>query len=173
MSIYKRGGRYWIHFVWNGEHIQESTKQGNPRVARQIEAARRTQLAKGEVGIYEKPKTERFTIAMLLDRLQASYEIDGKANAKNLSLIRRAKKDFGATMADALTADDVDAYIERRRAKGAADATINRATQLLGTAYRRANLTPPDIRHLSEKGNVRTGFFLCCRISRRAFAFAR
>src|SRR5215813_5931402 len=113
MSIYKRGGRYWIHFVWNGEHIQESTKQGNPRVARQIEAAKRTQLAKGEVGIKEKPKAERFTIETLLERLQASYEMEGKASAKNLSLIRRAKKDFGTKMALALTAEEVDAYIER------------------------------------------------------------
>ena len=55
MSIYKRGGVYWYNFWWGEKHIQESTKQGNPRVARQIEAAHRTRLAKGEVGI-EEPK---------------------------------------------------------------------------------------------------------------------
>jgi len=54
MSIFKRGRMYWYHFVFNGEHIQESTKQCNPRVARQIEAAHRTSLAKGEVGIRER-----------------------------------------------------------------------------------------------------------------------
>jgi integrase len=54
MSIFKRGNVYWYHFVFNGQHIQESTKQGNPRVARQMEAAHRTALAKGEVGIREK-----------------------------------------------------------------------------------------------------------------------
>jgi integrase len=54
MAIFKRGKIYWFHFIFNGEHIQESTKQGNPRVARQIEAAHRTALAKGEVGIREK-----------------------------------------------------------------------------------------------------------------------
>src|SRR5438270_11937920 len=54
MAIFKRGRIYWYHFVFNGEHIQESTKQGNPRTARQIEAAHRTALAKGEVGIREK-----------------------------------------------------------------------------------------------------------------------
>ena len=51
MSIFKRGNVYWYHFLFNGEHIQKSTKQGNPRTARQIEAAYRTALAKGEVGI--------------------------------------------------------------------------------------------------------------------------
>jgi len=56
MAIFKRGRIYWYHFVFNGEHIQESTKQGNPRIARQMEAAHRTALAKGEVGIREKKK---------------------------------------------------------------------------------------------------------------------
>src|SRR5579859_4266012 len=54
MAIFKRGKIYWYHFVFNGHHIQESTKQGNPRVARQMEAAHRTALAKGEVGIREQ-----------------------------------------------------------------------------------------------------------------------
>ncbi len=54
MAIFKRGRVYWYHFLWNGRHIQESTKQGNPRVARQMEAAHRTRLAKGEVGIVER-----------------------------------------------------------------------------------------------------------------------
>jgi hypothetical protein len=53
VSIFKRGSVYWYHFIFNGQHIQQSTKQGNPRVARQIEAAYRTALAKGEVGILE------------------------------------------------------------------------------------------------------------------------
>ena len=54
MSIFKRGNVYWYHFVFNGDHVQESTKQGNPNVARNIEAAHRTALAKGEVGFREK-----------------------------------------------------------------------------------------------------------------------
>lgn len=48
MSIFKRGRVYWYHFLFNGKHIQESTKQGNPRVARQMEAAYRTKLATKE-----------------------------------------------------------------------------------------------------------------------------
>jgi site-specific recombinase XerD len=64
MSIFKRGSVYWYHFLFNGEHIQRSTKQGNPRVARQIEAAYRTALAKGEVGITERKKAPGFKSAM-------------------------------------------------------------------------------------------------------------
>jgi integrase len=54
MSIYKRGEVYWYKFMWLGKVVRESTKQGNDKVARQMEAAHRTSLAKGEVGIREK-----------------------------------------------------------------------------------------------------------------------
>jgi integrase len=54
MSIYKRGNVYWYKFMWNGELVRESTKQGNDRVARNMEAAHRTSLANGLVGIREK-----------------------------------------------------------------------------------------------------------------------
>jgi len=52
--IYKRGKIYWYKFMWQSELIRESTKQGNDKVARQMEAAHRTSLAKGLVGIREK-----------------------------------------------------------------------------------------------------------------------
>ena len=54
--IYKRGKKYWFHFVFSGVHVQRSTKQGNPRVARQIESAYKTQLAKGEVDLQDREK---------------------------------------------------------------------------------------------------------------------
>ena len=52
--IYKRGEVYWYKFMWDGKLVRESTKQGNDKVARQMEAAHRTSLAKGEVGIRER-----------------------------------------------------------------------------------------------------------------------
>lgn len=54
MSIYKRGDVYWYKFMWSGQLVRESTRQGNDKVARQMEAAHKTALAKGEVGIREK-----------------------------------------------------------------------------------------------------------------------
>jgi integrase len=57
MSIYKRGEIYWYKFMWNGQMIRESTKQGNDKTARKMEAAHRTRLAEGLVGIREKKRT--------------------------------------------------------------------------------------------------------------------
>src|ERR1039458_6237559 len=54
MAIYKRGQIYWYKFTFNGEAIRESTRQKNQNTARQMEAAHRSSLAKGEVGIREK-----------------------------------------------------------------------------------------------------------------------
>ena len=47
-------GVYWYKFMWQGKLVRESTKQGNDKVARQMEAAHRTSLTKGKVGIREK-----------------------------------------------------------------------------------------------------------------------
>ena len=52
----KRGtcGVYWYKFMWMGKLIRESTKQGSDKIARQMESAHRTSLAKGEVGLRDK-----------------------------------------------------------------------------------------------------------------------
>jgi hypothetical protein len=50
----RKSKKWWYKFNWNGEQIRESTKQTNRRVAEQMEAAHKTALAMGEVGIREK-----------------------------------------------------------------------------------------------------------------------
>jgi hypothetical protein len=77
MSIFKRGNVYWFHFMHEGKHIQKSTKQGNPRTARQMEAAFRTALVKGDVGITERKPV--LTLAKFIDNrfmpwAQATFE---------------------------------------------------------------------------------------------------
>jgi len=84
MAIFKRGKVYWYHFWFNGDHIQESSKQGNPRVARQMEAAHRTALAKGEVGIRDKkpaPTLKQFA-QQFLDNAGAGRKQEPKASTK-------------------------------------------------------------------------------------------
>src|SRR6516165_5069913 len=77
MAIYKRGKVYWYKFRWYGKLIRESTKQGNDKVARQMEAAHRTSLAKGEVGIREKkviPTLADFCKSRLEPWAKATFE---------------------------------------------------------------------------------------------------
>src|SRR5579871_6151159 len=60
MSVYKRGDVYWYEFEFNGKRIRESSQTSNKGVARQIEAAHRIRLAKGEAGIAERPAAPTF-----------------------------------------------------------------------------------------------------------------
>lgn len=46
MGIYKRGDVYWFKFVFDGRLIRQTTKQGNDKIARQLESAERVRLAK-------------------------------------------------------------------------------------------------------------------------------
>jgi integrase len=70
-------GFYWYKFMWKGKLIRESTKQGNDKVARQMESAHRTSLAKGEVGIREPkpiPTLKQFCEARVEPWAKATFE---------------------------------------------------------------------------------------------------
>jgi integrase len=64
MATYKRGDTYWFEFVFAGQRIRMSAKTSDRRAARQIEAAYRVKLAKGEVDIHEKKPVPLFEQAM-------------------------------------------------------------------------------------------------------------
>src|SRR5271157_5331454 len=75
--IYKRGRIYWYKFTFNGEAIRESTRQKNQHTARQMEAAHRASLAKGEVGIREKkviPTLKSFCIERVEPWAKSTFE---------------------------------------------------------------------------------------------------
>jgi integrase len=48
MSIYKRGNVYWYKFMWNGEVVRCSTRQGNDKKARNAESQHRARLVQQE-----------------------------------------------------------------------------------------------------------------------------
>jgi integrase len=71
-------GVYWYKFMWQGKLIRQSTKQGNDKIARNMESAHRTSLAKGEVGIREKKAAPT-----LNDFLAQRFEPWAKARFEN------------------------------------------------------------------------------------------
>jgi integrase len=104
MSIYKRGRIYWYKFMWNGEMVRESTRQLNRNTARQMEAAHRASLAKGEVGIRDKkviPTLKDFCIERVEPWAKSTFEqaspktwlwyrfgIDSLKNSKTLANLK-------------------------------------------------------------------------------------
>jgi integrase len=157
--IYKKHGRFYaMEFWFRGKRYQKSTGVESRRTALEIERAFRTQLAKGEVGIEEKPKPERRKVSELLDALGASYEREGIATPEKNSLLRVVARAFGMRWADSLAKADVDSYIDRKKREGVAPKTINNHLMALATAYHKAKLQPPEIEWLKVR-NTRQGFF--------------
>ena len=78
MSSFKRGRIYWYKFMWSGAMIRESTRQTNQNTARQMEAAHRASLAKGEVGIREK-KTAPTLVDFITQRFEPWAEASTSA----------------------------------------------------------------------------------------------
>src|SRR5690349_4249555 len=76
MAVYKRGKIWWYKFNWYGKAVRETTKQSNKRVAEQMEAANKTSLAKGEVGIRERktaPTVAAFAKADFMPYVRARF----------------------------------------------------------------------------------------------------
>lgn len=74
----------WFNFVFNGQHIQNSTRQGNKQVARDAEAAERLRLIKGELGIERKVKLPCPTLEAFKDTFMewVRSDINGKGTQK-------------------------------------------------------------------------------------------
>ena len=141
MSIFKRGQCYWFHFVFNGRHVQRSTKQRNPRVARQIEAACRTSLAKGEVGIMERkaaPKLKDFA-QRFMDFIQVRCAAKPRTigfYAEKLSRLLEFEPLASAPL-DKIDEALIESYVQGR-SKQVAPASINRELATLRRLLRLA-----------------------------------
>jgi integrase len=138
VSIYKRGRLYWYKFMWNGELVRESTKQGNDRLARQMEAAHRTSLAKGEVGIREKKP-----VPTLCEFCSKRIEPWAKVRPSWLwyrSGIRplSAYKPIAGTKLDSITGECIADYVGHRQSGGLEAGTINRELRVLRRCLRLA-----------------------------------
>jgi integrase len=135
--IYKRGKIYWYKFMWQGKPVRESTKQGNDKVARQMEAAHRTSLAKGEVGIREKkvvPTLREFCSQRVEPWARARFET---ACPKNWTWYRTgiraltAYKPLAEVHLDHVTGELASAFAAHRLREGMQVSTANNSLRVL------------------------------------------
>lgn len=143
MSVYRRGKIWWYRFDWRGETIRRSTKQSNKRIAEQLEAAYRTALAKGEVGIRERkpaPTLRQFAEKHFLPYVEATFKAKVKTRlyyengVKNLLAYDKIAK----RQLDCITTDVIARYVARRQLAGLKVSSINRELQVLRRMFRLA-----------------------------------
>lgn len=145
MAIYKRGKIYWYKFMWNGRLVRESTKQGNDKVARQMESAHRTALAKGEVGIRERKPIP--TLGEFIDKrfepwAKATF---GKSSPK--TWLDRYRVGLRAIMSykpivnlplDQITGERIAEFAAYRQTMGLQVSTVNSSLRVLRRVLRLA-----------------------------------
>src|SRR5215471_8757893 len=144
MSIFKRSGVYWYNFWFNGQHIQESAKQGSPRIARQMEAAHRVRLVKAAAGIEEPTLAPCFSdfadefLKLVKDERRAQTH-----RRYSVSLVS-LKEAFGSKRLSEITPEEIDRFKQARLNSGRKGSTINRdlacLRRLLRVAVKRNKL---------------------------------
>jgi integrase len=138
MAVYKqpKSKYWWYKFVWNGEPIRESTKQTNKRVAEQMEAAHRTALAKGEVGIRERkavPTLKEFANRDFLPFVASTFSAKEKTQkyyeygVKSLLSFEK----LASARLDSITTETIGAFAAARKSVGLEISSINRELQAL------------------------------------------
>ncbi|HWR14961.1 MAG TPA: site-specific integrase [Terriglobales bacterium] len=110
------------------------------------------------------PSQMRVTVGDLLDSLKSDLELRGKWNDRVDSTVKKVREKFGTWKAVEATSEVVADWQLALREDEYRDATINRFCQILGQAFklgieRKRVSTVPIIKHLSEVGNERKGFF--------------
>jgi integrase len=166
--IYARAGSayLWCAYFLRGKEYRESTGTTDLHAAEKFLKRRLKEVGADQIckATFVGPQQERIKISKLLEALEADYKLRGKDSPQFRTHLKHIQGYFGAWRAIEVSPEAVDRYIVGRQASGSAAATINRSTQLLAQAFRlaverRQLSTAPQIRHLSEKGNARQGFF--------------
>ena len=141
--IYKRGNIYWYKFMWNGDLVRESTKQGNDKVARQMESAHRTSLAKGEVGIREK-KISPTLANFIEDRFEPWAKATFEDNAQKSWLWYRtgirsllSSKQLAGAALDEITGETASEFASLRLGKKLQISTVNSSLRVLRSILHR------------------------------------
>lgn len=122
--------------MWKGEWVEKSTRQGNANIARQMEAAYRTALAKGEFGIVERqpaPTLRKFAVDSFLPFVASTFANQPKTKEYYEYGVKCLMKFDGLANAqlDLITSEKIGAFIAARQAMGNQITTINRQLQVL------------------------------------------
>ena len=134
----------WCYkFTFRGEQIRQSTKQNNKRIAQQIEAAHKTALAKGEVGIRERkpiPSLADFAKRNFMPSVGSSFKAKPKTFSYYKNGVERLLEfePLARERLDRITSEKILVYASKRQGDGLQTSSINRELQVLRRMFRLA-----------------------------------
>jgi len=166
LAKYDDGPSWYSLYCVRGKEHRQSTGTADIKLARRIHRQRLDEIVLDRQGVrkYISPVTQRVTVAELLDDYVEDIRLrEVKSLEKMLAHMKPIRTYFGPMRAAEVTAAIVDRYIAARVAATKSNATVNRGTTILATAFklgqRRGKLTiAPMIRKLPET-TVRRVFY--------------
>jgi integrase len=151
-----------IQFYKNGKRIREATGSADYDAAKKLLRQRLHEIDKHE---YMRQQGKPARVRDLYETLKLERETNPKGRKRELpNRWAHLEPTFGALLAAEVTTDDVRRYTVARKAKGAANATVNRELATLKRMFRLgAQSTPPKVKippHIPmlEENNARGGF---------------
>src|SRR5271167_185313 len=124
MAIYKRGGKWWYEFVFQGQRIRESSHSPNKAVALRIERERRRQLELGAGNVDEIRRPLMFSRVAKTWAEGNPHWSDSTREIAELKL-KRLLPACGKMLVNDIRPQDVAAYQRQRQRDGASARTIN------------------------------------------------
>ena len=146
MAVYReRSGNYCYDFWWREHRIKESTRQKNKAVARQMEAARKTDLARGEVGLEKRkpvPEFRNFVEQEFLPWFKATHQEHPRTHRRHHVSTQPLLRFFTGWQLTEIDAGSVEQYKQSRITQTSAvtgrklrPATVNRELAALRAMF--------------------------------------
>lgn len=135
MGLYRRGNFFWFSITHQGKRIQETLKTDNKKLAEKLYAKVLTDIVEGRY--FEKAEAKKHTFNDMMEKFMREHAVKREISTQvryevSLKNLNRHFNNF--TLAD-VTPKTISAYMQSRKEKGAAIATVNREFAMLSKAF--------------------------------------
>ena len=160
--VYRRGTTWWVKYFRNGRQNFESSGSQTKEDAITLLKLREGDIARG---MPVTSKIGRVTFEEARDDFLNERRVNSRVPVKKLEarVANHLTPFFGGRRMANITTTDVRAYIARRKAAGAANATVNRELTILKRLFSLAIQAEKLLRRpyiaLLQEDNTRVGFF--------------
>lgn len=155
MSIFKRGGKWWYEFSFQGQRIREPARTSSKTAAISIERERRRKLELSAGGVrLQKPLL--FNAAAKAWLAESAHWSDSTREIYEMKL-KHLKPFFGKLLLSDISSGDIARFQRERQKVGASGREINMETAVVRMILRKHrlwHLLEPDYRPLREREEV-------------------
>jgi integrase len=125
MSVFKRGGVYWYHFLFAGRHIQETTKTASKTLAKAAEQKRRRELEQGFNSLTDDRRDRVRMMADLADEYLEEYKLRSRSTKFAEYALKHVSRIVGKLMIVDVNEQTVVNYQSARLKEKASPKSIN------------------------------------------------